>query len=68
MSDIVAEGNNQFKMIKVELGDDKEWTKRYDVTIFPDFGVFMNGEYLQRQTGINIPDTGKGKYLLHFLQ
>lgn len=30
--------------------------------------TFMRGEDLQRQTGINIPDTGKGKYLLHFLQ
>ena len=28
----------------------------------------MSGEYLKRQTGLNIPDTGKGKYLLHFLQ
>ena len=28
----------------------------------------MSGEDLQRQTGINIPHTGKGKYFMHFLQ
>ena len=30
--------------------------------------IFMSGEDLLRQTCINLPDTGNGKYLLHFLQ
>ena len=40
MSDIVVEGGNEFKAIKVELGE-----KRFSVDSFPDFGVFVNGEY-----------------------
>lgn len=47
MSDIGYEGKNEFEMIKVELGDDKEYVKRYDVSVFPDFGVFVNGEYFR---------------------
>ena len=34
-------------MIKVELGDDKEYVDRYSVAVFPDFGVFVNGEYFR---------------------
>lgn len=45
MSDIAVEGNNSFQAIKVELGDDKEWKDRFDVTSFPEFGVFVDGEY-----------------------
>ena len=45
MSDIAVEGNNAFQAIKVELGDDKEWTDRFEVTSFPEFGVFVDGKY-----------------------
>ena len=45
MSDIVHEGMNNFRIVKVELGDDKDWKDRYQVKAFPDFGVFVNGEY-----------------------
>lgn len=47
MSDICYEGENGFEMIKVELGDDKEYVKRFDVSMFPDFGVFINGKYFK---------------------
>lgn len=59
MSDIGYEGKNEFEMIKVELGDDKEYVKRYDVAVFPDFGVFVNGEYFrfygQKLAGYTLP-------------
>ncbi|OAO12136.1 disulfide-isomerase [Blastocystis sp. ATCC 50177/Nand II] len=45
MSDIAVEGNNAFQAIKVELGDDKEWKDRFEVTSFPEFGVFVDGKY-----------------------
>lgn len=34
MSDIVYESENDFKLVKVELGDDKEWKDRYMVNAF----------------------------------
>ena len=45
MSDIAVEAKNNFKLIKVEAGDDKEWKAAYDIEVVPDFGVFVNGEY-----------------------
>ena len=45
MSDIVYESENDFELVKVELGDDQEWKDRYMVNAFPDFGVFVNSTY-----------------------
>ena len=45
MSDIVYGAENDFQIVKVELGDDKEWKDRYLVNAFPDFGVFVNSTY-----------------------
>ena len=45
MSDIVYGADNDFQIVKVELGDDKEWKDRYLVNAFPDFGVFVNSTY-----------------------
>ena len=45
MSDIVYGADNDFQIVKVELGDDKEWKDRYMVNAFPDFGVFVNSTY-----------------------
>ena len=55
MSDIVYESENDFKLVKVELGDDKEWKDRYMVNAFPDFGVFVNSTYY-RYTGKKVPE------------
>ena len=46
MSDIVHEGMNNFRIVKVELGDDKGWKDRYQVKAFPDFGVFVSIHFL----------------------
>ena len=45
MSGIVVEGGNEFRAIKVELGEDQKWKNRFSVDSFPDFGVFVNGTY-----------------------
>lgn len=45
MTDIAIEGGNEFKLIKVEVGDDKEWKAAYGIDVVPDFGVFVNNEY-----------------------
>lgn len=45
MSDIAVEAENEFKLIKVEVGDDKEWKASYGIDIVPDYGVFVNGQY-----------------------
>ena len=61
MSDIVYESENDFKLVKVELGDDKEWKDRYMVNAFPDFGVFVNSTYY-RYTGKK--EAGLGSFIL----
>lgn len=45
MTDIAVEGGNEFKLIKVEVGDDKEWKDSYSINIVPDYGVFVNSQY-----------------------
>lgn len=70
MSDIVVEGGNEFKAIKVELGEDQEWKKRFSVDSFPDFGVFVNGEYSsfrgRKEAGYSMRFSLTPSDLLHF--
>ena len=58
MSDIVYGADNDFQIVKVELGDDKEWKDRYMVNAFPDFGVFVNSTYYRftgkKEAGSNL--------------
>ena len=45
MSDLAVNAENEFKLIKVEIGDDNDFKNVYEITQVPDFGVFVNGEY-----------------------
>ena len=58
MSDIVYGADNDFQIVKVELGDDKDWKDRYMVNAFPDFGVFVNSTYYRftgkKEAGSNL--------------
>lgn len=71
MSDVVYESGNDFKIVKVELGDDKEWKDRYMVNAFPDFGVFVNSTYYRftgkKEAGLVLSVTLMNSDLLQFV-
>lgn len=71
MSDIVLEGGNDIKMIKVEVGDDAEWKASYSIDIVPDFGVFVNNQYYhfngKKEAGFVILELLICSDLLHFV-
>ena len=71
MTDIVVEGGNDFKMIKVEVGDDNEWKAAYGIDIVPDFGVFVNNQYYhfngKKEAGFIFLKLLMNRDLLHFV-
>ena len=71
MTDIVVEGGNDFKMIKVEVGDDNEWKASYGIDIVPDFGVFVNNRYYhfngKKEAGFILLKLLMNRDLLHFV-
>ena len=71
MTDIVVEGGNDFKMIKVEVGDDNEWKASYGIDIVPDFGVFVNNQYYhfngKKEAGFILLKLLMNRDLLHFV-